>query len=228
MSTRKQLHLDECHSTQEILKEHLPDLAKSGDSLVISTSKQTQGHGREGREWWLIKGSLAFSYTASSHPQLTWQSLEVAVLLQEFIEKQTGIALRLKWPNDIYDHAGKKVGGILLNYFEPIMIIGVGLNLLPSVQREVGSVFSNEEYYSDVLLSQWPKMFCHFYDANRLSASEIKAKWEVHCAHLGKEVSVDEKGQLLQGFFMGLGEHGEALIQTDEGEKKIYNGTLRF
>ena len=44
------------------------------------------------------------------------------------IEAHTGVALGIKWPNDLM-HGGRKVGGVLAEAAGPRSLVGVGLNV---------------------------------------------------------------------------------------------------
>jgi BirA family biotin operon repressor/biotin-[acetyl-CoA-carboxylase] ligase len=210
----KQLKLSACDSTQDELKRHLEDYQ------LVSTEKQNQGRGRGSHQWEHVSGSLAFSFSCAPHPQLTWQSLEVAVLLSEFIQQEFNARVELKWPNDLICR-GKKCGGILLQHIDKKMLIGIGLNLLPNPHW--GSVLSQQPKLPEDYFHLIPYRFTEFYlTQSPLPMSRIKSKWEQLCAHLEHPVRLSEGAQITIGRFTGLGEHGEALIEG----MPHFNGSL--
>jgi len=105
--------------------------------LVIFAERQTAGRGRFGRAWasapyrglWfslLLRPALP----TSAWPRLTtW----AAVSLAATIETSLGLAVAIKWPNDIY-LSGKKIAGILAESGtdvngQPFAVVGIGVNV---------------------------------------------------------------------------------------------------
>src|SRR3990167_4647808 len=108
----KHIHLATCESTQDTLLNAIESGEKSFPFLV-SCDEQTQGYGQYGRNFDAGIGTLCFSFVFSPHAVLTLTTLEVSVLLVRFFENQYLKKLLLKWPNDILNAEGKKVGGII-------------------------------------------------------------------------------------------------------------------
>ena len=212
----KQLKLESCASTQVLLRENT-----EGYTLV-STRLQTFGRGRHERSWEHTAEGLAFSFLAPCHPQQTWQSLEVAVLLGDFLRAKLAVQAAYKWPNDLYA-SDKKCGGILLQSHVGMMAIGIGINLLPNPNW--GSLLGAGTSFSEDHQHTWPREFVEFYLARSpRETSWIRDEWLRHCCHLGKRVRITEGEHVYEGNFDGLGPHGEALVAG----KKIFNGTLRW
>lgn len=219
------MHLDVCDSTQDALEGHVEGL-EPDDNILISTSKQLQGRGRGAHSWEHLAGALAFSFSTTPHPALTWQSLEVAVTLAQFVEQVFGIHLALKWPNDLY-HKDKKCGGILLKSRGPRMLIGIGLNVLPD--STWGHLLPSTQGLSKDWQRELPFDFVNHYQARHpLTAEFIREAWNRRCAHMHKTVRITDGEKSFEGQFQGLGAHGEALLKTTQGELAVYNGSLRW
>jgi BirA family transcriptional regulator, biotin operon repressor / biotin---[acetyl-CoA-carboxylase] ligase len=212
----KHIKLSVCDSTQDELKAH------SEDRVLISTEKQSRGRGRGDHQWEHAEGSLAFSFSCAPHPQLTWQSLEVSVLVHQFILKNFGIQLQLKWPNDLY-YQNKKCGGILLHHSDKRMHIGIGLNLL--AHSKWGGILSDHSLWSQSMCHDIPFEFACFYlSQTPMRVEIIKDYWLNSCFHLSKNVTLSEGNEEHSGLFTGLGPYGEALIDG----KSYFNGSLRI
>ena len=212
----KHIKLSVCDSTQDELKAH-PE-----DRVLVSTENQSKGRGRGDHFWEHAKGSLAFSFSCAPHPELTWQSLEVSVLLHQFIFKKFGVRLQLKWPNDLY-HQDKKCAGILLHHLGKKMHIGVGINVLAHSQW--GGILSDHSLWSQSMCHDLPLEFTQFYlSQTSLSVESIKDYWLKFCFHLSKAVTLSEGSEEHVGVFTGLGADGEALIEG----KSYFNGSLRI
>jgi BirA family biotin operon repressor/biotin-[acetyl-CoA-carboxylase] ligase len=218
----RQLHMDDCDSTQDVLERHLEE--SPDDQWLISTTSQRSGRGRGDKNWDHLSGGLAFSFNAPLHPEGTWQSLEVALVVAQWFEKQ-GHPLELKWPNDLY-RDGLKCGGILLKSSHGQMIIGVGINLLAS--DTWGHAWKNGGLPSDHQQT-FPRHIVEFYHSCRSHPSTvIRREWEKRCLHVGRVVTITEGETVTSGRFIGLGKHGEALIDTPRGVQSLFNGTLRW
>jgi BirA family biotin operon repressor/biotin-[acetyl-CoA-carboxylase] ligase len=212
----KHIKLRVCDSTQDELKAH-PE-----DRVLVTTEAQSKGRGRGDHQWEHAKGSLAFSFSCAPHPQLSWQSLEIAVVLQEFIAQRFHVQLQLKWPNDLY-HNQSKCGGILLHHHDGKMHIGIGLNLL--AHSTWSGVLSDPSLWSESMAHDVPREFVDYYLARSpITRERIASAWVAHCAHLKKAVVLSEGREEIAGRFDGLGLHGEAVIDG----KSYYNGSLKI
>ncbi len=212
----KQLKLESCASTQLLLREN------TDGYTLVSTRLQTFGRGRHDRSWEHTAEGLAFSFLAPRHPQQTWQSLEVAVLLGTFLHRKLALQVSYKWPNDLYAN-DKKCGGILLQSHAGQMAIGIGVNLLPNAHW--GSLLSAPATLPSDHQHLWPREFAESYlAASPRETPWIRDEWLRHCGHLGKRVRITEGERVYEGVFEGLGAHGEALVAGE----KVFNGTLRW
>jgi BirA family biotin operon repressor/biotin-[acetyl-CoA-carboxylase] ligase len=135
------LHVhDEVDSTNRLAA----DLARAGapDGTVVVAEAQTSGRGRLGRPWLSPRGLnlyLSVILTRLQSPALSaWVPLMAGVAVVRAIKKVTGLAPRLKWPNDVVsprDGPGRKLAGILSEVAgagpsgEPAIVVGIGLNV---------------------------------------------------------------------------------------------------
>ena len=134
------IHFDQCESTQNYLKNNWDELIVNHENILISTDHQTKGIGRRGNSWKELSNSLFLSFSLSANEVLTLTSLEIGVLIVDFISQKFNTDLRLKWPNDILTKDGHKCGGVLCNVVEKNQIIvGIGLNLGAHEKSELPS-----------------------------------------------------------------------------------------
>jgi BirA family transcriptional regulator, biotin operon repressor / biotin---[acetyl-CoA-carboxylase] ligase len=118
------------------------------DGTLYLTDYQTQGRGRLQRQWQAPAGTcLLFSLLFRPDwpgEQANWLTMLTALAAAEAIEAATGLALHVKWPNDLmvyHDLAWHKVGGILLegnlgaDGRLQSAVVGLGLNVnIPPAQ----------------------------------------------------------------------------------------------
>lgn len=123
---RPYLYAIELPSTQDVLRgSDLPH------GTVALAEHQTAGRGRSDRSWDDVVGkALLFSVLlrpplAAPLPQL---SLVAGLAVAEAVERETGIATKVKWPNDVLAPGGK-VAGILLEAGGSSVVCGVGINV---------------------------------------------------------------------------------------------------
>jgi BirA family biotin operon repressor/biotin-[acetyl-CoA-carboxylase] ligase len=118
--------------------------ASDDQPTLLVAEHQTQGRGRQGREWQAAPGaSLTFSLALPLAPAADWSglSLAVGVALADALEPAPAGPPRvgLKWPNDLFivdaPGRGRKLGGILVEALTQgarrTAVVGVGLNVLP-------------------------------------------------------------------------------------------------
>jgi BirA family transcriptional regulator, biotin operon repressor / biotin---[acetyl-CoA-carboxylase] ligase len=108
-----------CESTQELLGEDSPEGA------LALCDEQTAGRGRLGRHWSAPPGTaLLFSLLLrpSADRVVSELSLVAGTAVAEAIEDEVGLAVQVKWPNDVMLNR-RKVAGILA------VVVGIGVNV---------------------------------------------------------------------------------------------------
>jgi biotin-[acetyl-CoA-carboxylase] ligase BirA-like protein len=221
----KQIHLNQCDSTQDVLKEQLMKDPHT-EGMIISCEHQLAGRGRGNNQWMSMPGTLCFSMNLKPHPILSFTAMEMAVIISHFFSLK-GKELSLKWPNDLWDSQRKKCGGLLIQVHQEILLTGIGLNLF-SEDKDFGGIL---DFDAEKIINKemWSKEIGEFIVNNRIKDTPLlKTLWRQRCGHLNERVSIRDGEQEVQGIFQDIGEYGEALILTQDGVNKIYNGSLRF
>lgn len=127
-------------STNDVVRELAEAGAAAGSTVVAD--HQTRGRGQHGRAWHAAPGRgvlLSVLLRPRSAPERSPGVLPIRVGLAtaRAIERVTGLAVGLKWPNDLVAGAGK-LAGILcegaLAGDQFFVVAGIGLNVL---QREL-------------------------------------------------------------------------------------------
>ena len=130
----KIIQLKSIDSTQQYMISNI----KNGNirpPTCVFTTKQYAGIGSRGDEWVEADEGFYFSFCISKtflpydlKPQST--SIFFGFLFKECLNT-IGSKVWLKWPNDIY-LSKNKVGGVLCNILNDIVVCGIGLNILSS------------------------------------------------------------------------------------------------
>jgi BirA family biotin operon repressor/biotin-[acetyl-CoA-carboxylase] ligase len=198
------------------------------DRTVVLADSQAAGRGRRGRTWLdepgaslLVSILLRPSLPPTGLPLL---SLAAGLAVADALREVTGVAARLKWPNDLLVD-GRKIAGILLESrlgAAPLVVVGIGVNLgqrtfpaalqerATSVVRESGRLVEREA----VLAALLPALDRHRDALERGQLSRVLDAWRARSATLGRTVSVD-------------GVHGVAVDIDDDGALLVDDGTRR-
>lgn len=220
------IHLQECPSTQTLLREKFADLSQP---ILVSTDLQTEGFGRKGSDWSHFGHALAFSFTLSLNETLTLTPLEIGCLLAEFFSPN----LFVKWPNDLINANGEKVGGILCQLVGKNLVVGIGLNLYLKDQKlidyPIGGIFTDCPQFEEDFKKVLPKKISTFIRENRLTSTLVEKKFRKYCCHMTKEVTIIDGSIKKSGQFIGISPQGEALLKNINNETiKVLTGSLRF
>ena len=212
----------------------IPSLAKQHCVLSLS---QTQGRGRNRREWKSQEGSgifATFHFTIhGSASELLGYPLAVAVGVAE-TARRFGAPVGLKWPNDIWSIGSAqqpigKLSGILIESssdteHENILhvSVGVGLNLesvdveLPYPRSALREVTSQEFDYYTVFV----ELLCQLADiTNRFFCGEKPAifhRWKELCFLWGRSVDVITSSATIRVKCVDLDANGGLIVEDEK------------
>jgi BirA family biotin operon repressor/biotin-[acetyl-CoA-carboxylase] ligase len=119
------LDVESCESTQALV-----DTSLAEGALVVA-DHQSAGRGRLGRTWEAPPGtsilcSLLLKPPPERHaPEL---SLVAGVAVADSVERLVGLAVQLKWPNDVMLRR-RKVAGCLAEARDGAVVLGIGVNV---------------------------------------------------------------------------------------------------
>jgi BirA family biotin operon repressor/biotin-[acetyl-CoA-carboxylase] ligase len=125
MLGQPRLDVESCESTQLLVDTSLPEGA-----LVVA-DHQTAGRGRMGRSWEAPPGkallcSLLLKPPAERRPPEL--SLVAGVSVADALERLLGLAVQIKWPNDVMLRR-RKVAGCLAEARDGAVVLGIGVNV---------------------------------------------------------------------------------------------------
>lgn len=208
-------------------------MAESGapQGTVLFAEHQTAGKGRLGRSFFSPQGSGLY-FSILLRPQSVVDGLRITaaagVAVAEAVNEVLGIALKIKWVNDLY-YRNKKVCGILaesattpqgdfaycilgigLNVFEPQQSFGELSNiagaLLPEARQGV------REALAAAILDRF---FGRYAD---LSAPQLMEEYRSRSFLQGRSVTAARGDERIRGVVAGISEQGELLLTTAAGE----------
>lgn len=134
MAGYKVISFDKIASTQTYA-HNLIARGAAGNCVAVIANAQTAGHGRYKRRWVSKPGNLYVSFIFNDTARNPRLSYAVAVAVAETLIT-LGAPATIKWPNDILID-GKKICGILIEYNNDFVVVGIGINITscPDVEK---------------------------------------------------------------------------------------------
>jgi len=167
-------YLDSIDSTQLYLKNLLKKDKDIQLPYAIVADMQTNGIGSRDNLWRGFKGNLFLSFAISVDELPQDLKLESASIYFAYLLKETLNELNsdvwLKWPNDFYIE-DMKIGGMITNMVDNVLICGVGLNLLSSPD---GFTILDIKISKNKLLKQYFKKI-----EKKISWKQVFSKYEL-------------------------------------------------
>lgn len=202
--------------------------------------EQAAGRGQLRRPWLSAPGNLHVSFHLAC-PPAPWDGLLSLLIGYALCGAlgELGAELRIKWPNDLYQH-GRKVGGILVEQRGPDVVVGLGLNLCRAPQDcemrkdstaragvlefsgpELGPlrvwlelVNQSKNAYMSLLENSSPTGF--------ISLVSRRLLW------LGLMVFHQDGGRWRRARLIGLHHDGGLLLEREGSVEVVYSGSVLF
>lgn len=212
-------------------------LAGAASGQVVVAVEQTRGRGRYGRAWASPPGNLYASVMlrprcpAADTPQL---SLVAGLALAEALERlgPPGLAITLKWPNDVL-LGDAKVAGILLESASAPdgratwVIIGTGVNLVwcPDDVAYPATTLAREGFAttltpSDLLVAYLAALDGWLTRWREDGFAVVREAWRGRSFGLGTVVRLRLEHEEVAGRFVGLGDGGALLLELADGRRR--------
>ena len=209
-------HLGEVSSTQ--------DLARHGfdaSPLLVTATAQTAGRGRSGAAWQTAPRALAASL--AFRPGWDPQTVPLLTLIAGVAAAAVIEDTVLKWPNDVLK-GDAKVGGILAELWDGVVVIGLGVNLCwPDAPAGVAAVHAEdpEEDAGPRLAERWTETLLALVDAGPDS-------WPIDsyrriCTTLGREITWEPSGS---GRAVDIDPSGALIVETPSGRELLRSGAV--
>ena len=208
--------------------------AGEGEGTVVLAEEQTGGRGRAGRVWHSERATGVY-LSLLLRPKLAPVQAPILTMMAGLsahtaVESVTGLAVDLKWPNDLIIR-GKKAGGILTEmHAEPgqirFVVVGIGLNVnqerfpvelantATSLRLETGKSQSRMELLVR-LLREFESDYNRFVHEG---VASVVTRFEVFSSYAhGKRVRVTNGAESYLGTTAGLGPEGLLQVERDDG-----------
>ncbi len=229
--------LDTCVSTNTLLLERARNAIPSGSVLVCEL--QSAGRGRRGNSWQSgLGGNLTFSLLwrfGRGAAGLSGLSLAAGVAVARALASLGIEGVQLKWPNDLL-HAGRKLGGILIELHGDAAVIGIGLNLrlragvraaIAQAVTDLAAISAQVPQRNLLLAAILIELAPVLEQFAVQGFAPLREEWMDRHAHQGKPVTLASgDGKTVAGRAAGVAEDGALLLETAQGLERYINGEL--
>jgi len=210
--------------------------AGAAHATVVVADEQTAGRGRRGNRWSSPPGAgLYLSFIARpAASRLSLLTLAAGVAVRDAIAAASGLAVDLKWPNDVI--AGRrKLAGILAEGFavgtpDQAVVIGIGVNVQPaayppevsqratSLERELGRSVDRGAVFAAIL----ERLNARIAQLDDSPGDILRAWREASPSAIGTRVEWDSG----HGLTAGIADDGALLVETASGIERFIAGEL--
>ena len=217
-------------------------LARAGapEGTLVIADHQTAGRGRLERRWEAPPGSslllsLIFRPTfAPAHAQ--WLTMVCGLAVVEAVQATTGLAVGLKWPNDVVSipaeplSGGAKLGGILAEIelrgqAVDYAVVGMGLNVNVHPAELPPDLLQPASSLAQLLGAPVPRLpllqaLLRAVERRLLALAAGHSpheEWAARLVTLGRKVSVSGAGPTFEGVAEGVSPDGALLVRRPDG-----------
>jgi BirA family biotin operon repressor/biotin-[acetyl-CoA-carboxylase] ligase len=183
----------------------------------IQSERQTQGRGQRGQKWDSKVGNMFLTGCFFQPKKFSAGQLSISVgvtlaeILQSLLPKQQ---VELKWPNDVLLNQ-KKCGGILIEIDDNIHI-GIGINIVShpdDTSMPATHLQSYEHVNRNDLIIKILETIPNFEDLKNFE--KIQQMW---WSFAKDSIPYWKAREPINGVILGIDEHGQLLIQSQNGE----------
>ncbi|PCK31602.1 bifunctional biotin--[acetyl-CoA-carboxylase] ligase/biotin operon repressor BirA [Pseudoalteromonas piscicida] len=229
-------------STNSELMRRLQTKQKLSSGHVLVAEMQQAGRGRRGRAWQSPFGAnLYYSYY--------WQfdagmqaamglSIAVGLAVYDALHSLYGIAVELKWPNDIYLNQ-QKLAGILVELEGQVegpchLVIGIGLNIcMPeSASKHIDQAWTDLQAHlgqidkNQLVVQLTQSLSARLAQYKETGLSDMVAQWNLLNAFKGEVVTLSTGQRQWRGICEGIDMQGGLLLRQDGELKAFYGGEI--
>lgn len=211
-------------------------------TLVVA-GRQEAGRGRRGRTW-ESPGHTGVFMTVLLRPsflpgQASMLTIVAAMAVTKAIRVKYGLDVQIKWPNDIVLN-GRKICGILTEMNTEIdainyVVIGIGINVsnerfgddTAKVATSLRIEGGGEIRRAELIWAVWEAFEAYY--GNFIKTGDlqgIKHEYDGYLVNIDRQVRVLDQKEPFTGTARGITAHGELIVETDEGIKRVSSGEV--
>ncbi|OUO92969.1 biotin--[acetyl-CoA-carboxylase] ligase [Cloacibacillus sp. An23] len=233
---RDVLHFRRVSSTNIVAK----NLAINGSKVAVIADSQFMGRGRMSRLWESEVGGLYLTLTQKIDLQdriIPMISMAASIAALRCISDISGLACRIKWPNDVLVN-NKKICGVLSEAIWgadklDFVLVGFGLNINQSfdsfssgIKKLATSIYLETEKrfpIKEVAFSLIHNMNREINEISVYGPSCMVGRYRRYCETLGKRISVfDGDDEIFEGEAIAINEDGALVVKDSAGKIETF------
>lgn len=205
-----------------------------GHGAAAMAEEQIAGRGRYGRGWASPRRLGLYASIILEQEQLppvfTLLPLAAGVAVAEAISTAAGLAVELKWPNDLVWEGAKLAGILAESYGEPgVVVLGMGLNvfqcpydfpprvLYPATSLVMaGAANTDRNALAAALFNALDRWLERWLEAG---PGPVLAAWRERNVTLGRRIRIAGTG--VAGTAVDLTEEGALVVEDDAGGRRV-------
>lgn len=207
------------------------------DGTVVVAEHQTKGRGRLDRTW-IARPNENILMSVIFYPKIGTSlafrlTMMASVAIVRAVKKACGVALKIKWPNDLY--AGdRKVCGILTEFSADhdmihYIVVGIGLNVNFNTARhseiraastslmEICGHELSRVLLLKVILAELDGLYQSFSETR---GEGLDAVWNAHSLVMDRRVRILSGAEEKIGIARGITPDGHLVISNENGERE--------
>ncbi len=205
------------------------------ETLAVAAREQTRGKGRSGKSFSSAKDNGVYLSVVFRPEEIKIPLGLVTVAAAVAVRRAMAVCgcggTEIKWVNDIF-YKGKKVAGILCEAVTDMedggvgaVVCGAGVNTgSDGLTGPLSEVAGHIDAEKNLLASEMIKNICGLLKEG--DVGEIVSEYRGCQLVLGKEVVFTKDGKEYRGVAAGIGDGGELLVKTEEGEIAVKSGAV--
>ena len=215
----------------------------AAEGLVYIADEQTAGRGRLERRWGAPPGTCLLLSALFRPPEpFTYYAPRLTMLcgmaMADAAETVSGVAVQLKWPNDLIiteQGTWRKIAGMLSEIGldadgRPFLVVGIGLNvnvpaaLLPDLAPNATSLLveGGQPVERAALLDAFLARV-EAYRAATQAGADVLAQWRQRLAWMGCEVHVHTPTGSVTGIIEDVDETGALWLRLPDGARQSFS-----
>jgi BirA family biotin operon repressor/biotin-[acetyl-CoA-carboxylase] ligase len=226
-------------STNTAAKELAENGAPEGTAVIAD--HQTAGRGRFNRTWHSEAGkNIILSLVLRPREEQSAHLLTylTALCAAKTAEVSAGVRVECKWPNDLLIR-GRKFCGILLesawnDSSIDYVVVGIGMNVnqetfpdelqrtATSLKKESGREFERCSITRD-FFERFEKAYLQ---SQKSGYARFLKEWKMKSGLFGKEISLEQSGNILRGRAIDLDTDGALVIKNHERVIRVFAGDV--
>jgi len=206
--------------------------------VVLVANEQVAGRGRLQRAWSSPAGScvamslaVPLEVVREGNVEVSAVPLYVGLCVRQALQR-VGFSADIKWPNDLVvfspDGTILKLGGILVQLHEDLLVIGIGVNVtLTEAELPIPTATSLNLLGCGVTREELIALIVSELSSIVTKSDVWLTEYRAHCVTLGQQVKVTQvASEAIEGIASDVDVRGQLILKTQGGSVAVSIGDV--